>query len=105
MKLIRTVAALVSVASILSACGGGSDDVGKELGLTPPEVHFIHAIPSGPNVEVGLTDSLPADAGNVDSSKPTIFTAIQQQLGLKLESQKALVDVLMTDHAEKPIVD
>jgi Domain of unknown function (DUF4397) len=51
MKLIRTVAALVSVASILSACGGGSDDVGKELGLTPPEVHFIHAIPSGPNVD------------------------------------------------------
>ncbi|MDR5830841.1 DUF4397 domain-containing protein [Caballeronia sp. LP006] len=50
MKLIRTVTALAAVASILSACGG-SDDVGKELGLTNPEVHFIHAIPSAPNVD------------------------------------------------------
>jgi len=50
MKLIRTVTALAAVASILSACGG-SDDVGKELGLTQAQVHFIHAIPSGPNVD------------------------------------------------------
>ncbi|MDR5750108.1 MULTISPECIES: DUF4397 domain-containing protein [unclassified Caballeronia] len=51
MKLIRTVTALACAASILSACGGSSDDVGKELGVTPPEVHFIHAIPSAPNVD------------------------------------------------------
>jgi uncharacterized protein (TIGR03435 family) len=46
--------------------------------------------------------SLLADAGNVDSSKPTIFTAIQQQLGLRLESQKGLAEILVIDHAEKP---
>ncbi|MDR5854133.1 DUF4397 domain-containing protein [Caballeronia sp. LZ062] len=51
MKPIRTVTALAAVASILSACGGSSDDVGKELGLTQAQVHFIHAIPSGPNVD------------------------------------------------------
>ncbi|AQG98162.1 histidine kinase [Burkholderia sp. KK1] len=51
MKLIRTAAALAAVAALLSACGGSSDDVGKEIGVTPPEVHFIHAIPSGPNVD------------------------------------------------------
>jgi hypothetical protein len=51
MKLIRTVTALAAVASLVSACGGSSDDVGKELGLTDPQVHFIHAIPSGPNVD------------------------------------------------------
>jgi hypothetical protein len=51
MKLIRTVTALAAVASLLSACGGSSDDVGKELGLTQAQVHFIHAIPSGPNVD------------------------------------------------------
>ncbi len=50
MKLIRTVRVLAAVASLLSACGGSSDDLGKELGLTDPQVHFIHAIPSGPNV-------------------------------------------------------
>jgi hypothetical protein len=51
MKLIRTMAAMAGVASLVSACGGGSDDLGKELGLTNPEVHFVHAVPSGPNVD------------------------------------------------------
>ncbi|MGA3186953.1 MAG: TIGR03435 family protein [Bryobacteraceae bacterium] len=32
---------------------------------------------------------------------PTIFVAVQEQLGLKLESQKAAVDVLVIDHMEK----
>ena len=51
MKLIRTAAALAAVAALLSACGGSSDDVGKEIGVIQPQVHFIHAIPSGPNVD------------------------------------------------------
>jgi uncharacterized protein (TIGR03435 family) len=33
---------------------------------------------------------------------PDLFTAFQQQLGLKLESTKAQVDVLVIDKAEKP---
>jgi uncharacterized protein (TIGR03435 family) len=37
-----------------------------------------------------------------ESSGPTIFTAIEEQLGLKLESQKGPVDVLVIDHVEKP---
>jgi uncharacterized protein (TIGR03435 family) len=32
---------------------------------------------------------------------PTIFTALQQQLGLKLESKKALFDMIIVDRAEK----
>ena len=33
---------------------------------------------------------------------PNLFTAIQEQLGLKLEPMKASVDVLVIDHVEKP---
>jgi uncharacterized protein (TIGR03435 family) len=36
------------------------------------------------------------------AAPPDLFTAIQQQLGLKLESAKAPVEVLVIDHVEKP---
>jgi uncharacterized protein (TIGR03435 family) len=45
----------------------------------------------------GATPLSPADATN-----PGVFTAIQEQLGLKLESAKALVDVLVIDHIDRP---
>lgn len=35
-------------------------------------------------------------------TQPDLFTAIQQQLGLKLESTRAQTDVLVIDHIEKP---
>jgi uncharacterized protein (TIGR03435 family) len=45
----------------------------------------------------------PTDSGPPpDSAGPTLFTAMQEQLGLKLDSQKSSLDVLVIDRIEKP---
>jgi uncharacterized protein (TIGR03435 family) len=48
---------------------------------------------------LGIKVPPPSDAAN---APPGLFTAIQEQLGLKLEATKAPVDVLVIDHVEKP---
>jgi uncharacterized protein (TIGR03435 family) len=46
-------------------------------------------------------DQPSADNGSVDAG-PSLLTAIQEQLGLKLESSKGPVQVLVIDHVEMP---
>ena len=42
-----------------------------------------------------------ATADDPDSNLPDIFTAVQEQLGLKLVPQKVPVEILVIDHVDK----
>lgn len=42
---------------------------------------------------------------SVDPNGPSLFTAVQEQLGLTLESTRAPVDVVVVDHVERPSED
>jgi uncharacterized protein (TIGR03435 family) len=97
-RLLRGVSvALAQMTPVLARILGRS--VVDKTGLTgkfdislewiPDEAQALQLAPDAPK--------LPSDAGG-----PSIFTAIQEQLGLKLESQKSPVEVFVIDRAEKP---
>jgi uncharacterized protein (TIGR03435 family) len=49
----------------------------------------------------GHPPKLPAATDTTEAS-PNLFTAMQEQLGLKLDAEKTPVDVMAIDHVEKP---
>ncbi|HTR35300.1 MAG TPA: TIGR03435 family protein [Bryobacteraceae bacterium] len=66
-----------------------------DLQYTPEQGQFPGPPPGGP--PPGLPP-LP----QVDPNGPSLFTAVQEQLGLKLESQKGQVEMMVIDHVERP---
>jgi uncharacterized protein (TIGR03435 family) len=56
-----------------------------------------------PDLPAGFPEGGQINGQVVDTSGPTIFAAMEKQLGLKLEAQKGPVEILVIDHAEKPV--
>jgi uncharacterized protein (TIGR03435 family) len=65
-------------------------------GIYDIELHWTPDGPPGPDGN---------DLPQPPSDAPSIFTALQEQLGLRLESTKGPVEVLVIDHVERPAED
>jgi uncharacterized protein (TIGR03435 family) len=65
------------------------------------DLAYTHEPPDLPQGNAAL-GRIPNDQAAIDASGPTLFEALEKQLGLKLEAKKAPVDILVIDHAEKP---
>ncbi len=73
---------------------GLTGDYDFKLDWTPDEM--ASAITKGGNPAPGDNSSTP------DSAGPSLFTALEEQLGLKLEATKGPVDVIVIDQLEQP---
>jgi uncharacterized protein (TIGR03435 family) len=90
----------LGLALLLSNVGIGRQVVDK-TGLTDPYDFTLQWTPDQAMYATG-PGSQPESAPVADSNAPSIFTAVQEQLGLKLEPDKAPVECLVIDHIEMP---
>jgi bla regulator protein BlaR1 len=55
--------------------------------------------------KAGALAAAPPNDGPAASDAPSLFTALQEQFGLKLESSRGPVDVLVVEHVDRPSPD
>ncbi len=95
-------AASTKISTLASLIAGmpelGGRVVLDKTGLTG---HYSFTFQWKPELPANMT-APPADGGPSEPSGPSLFTALQEQLGLKLVPTKAPVDILVIDHIERP---
>ena len=86
---------------------GGGFPVSQLANILGPQVQRMVVDRTGltGNFDFDLTWRPEQGPAASDSNGPSIFTALQEQLGLKLESTRDQVDVLVIDHIEPPTPD
>lgn len=88
--------------TIESLTAGLTQQVGHTIvdktGLTG---HYDFKLHWTPDDAPPVTGTDGTNAGS-DASAPALFTALQEQIGLKLESRKEPIDVIVVDHIDKP---
>jgi uncharacterized protein (TIGR03435 family) len=73
--------------------------------LSGPRAQLEHTVVDHTGLSGTFTFKLewtPDDKQGADTPGPSLVTALQEQLGLKLEAGKASMETLVIDHAEKP---
>lgn len=73
---------------------GLTDRYDFHLKWTPDESQFMQWRATNPNP--------PQPVGDNPDAPPSLYTVMQEQLGLKMEAGKAMDDVIVIDHVEKP---
>jgi uncharacterized protein (TIGR03435 family) len=74
-----------------------------QTGLTGRYDFTLNWTPDGPQIaQYNGAGSASPSAVDDPTAPPDLYTALQEQLGLKLESEKAPDDVMIVDHVERP---
>jgi uncharacterized protein (TIGR03435 family) len=71
--------------------------VADDTGLSGNFDLNLEYVPDGNRLAGLISNTQP-----LDTAGPSLFTALQEQLGLRLESRKGPVEVFVIDHAERP---
>jgi uncharacterized protein (TIGR03435 family) len=92
----------------MAATGVSMDDLADDLtGMRESGERVVLNL-TGLSGEYDFTLNWAVDRGEgvpADATYPGLFTALQEQLGLKLESQKGSVDVIVVEAATEPALD
>ena len=73
---------------------GLTDKYDFTLKWTPDDSQFVQFR--------GVTGPVTPPAGDNPNAPPSLYTAMPEQIGLKIEAGKAMDDVIVIDHVEKP---
>jgi uncharacterized protein (TIGR03435 family) len=84
----------------------GRREVRDETGLTGSFEVTLNWTPDRfPQQPLDAPPEIGRAVAAIDPNGPSLLTAVQEQLGLKLESIKGPVDVVVIDHVEQPTPD
>ncbi|MFZ0591354.1 MAG: TIGR03435 family protein [Bryobacteraceae bacterium] len=78
-----------------------ADDIQGSFGVDRPVVDKT-GLTGAYTIKLEATPERVSSRGDAEPGELSVFTAVQEQLGLRLESQRAQIEILVVDHIDKP---